>query len=139
VERTVTTLWNGRAFWSEYIAPEPKPEPHSGPHPGPPSAFVPGQALSFCFDCSSNLRPGQRCSTVSAQARREMTPAELFKAPLCPLDLEDELYRRKYGATKAEMAEGERVEKDLQKDDDKSQAWCYVPNPLRRWRKKASK
>jgi hypothetical protein len=129
VERAsgMTTLWNGRAFWAEYIAPEPKPEPH----PGPPTVFLPGQAVSFCADCSNHLRPGERCSTVSAQARREMTPTELFAAPLCPLDLEDELYRRRFGATRAELEDGERIEREVTEKDDGRGPWLYFPDRLR--------
>jgi hypothetical protein len=107
--------------------------------PAPPNCSIPGApAVSYCADCRDGLHPTERCSTVSARVRRELTLAELYKASLCPFDLRDELDRRRFGAPREELEEAERVEQELTEKDDGRGPWVYVSNPLRRWRKKAS-
>jgi hypothetical protein len=104
--------------------------------PAPPNCSIPGASgVSYCADCSDRLHPKQRCSAVSARVRREMTLPELYAASLCPFDLRDELDRRRFGATRAELEEAERAEQDLRKDEDEPRVWCYVPDRLRRRRK----
>ena len=108
------------------------------PEPGPPNCSIPGATgVSHCADCRDGLHPKERCSTVSASARREMTLAELYRAPLCPFDLRDEIDRRRFGATREELEVAERAERELKEKDDGS-IWCYIPNPLRRRKPKAS-
>jgi hypothetical protein len=134
---SVSTLWDGRAFWAQHIAP-PAAEPQS--QPGPPNCSIPGvSGVSYCASCTDGLHPKQRCSAVPARVRREMTLPELYAASLCPFDLRDELDRRRFGATRDELEEGERIEQELTEKDDGRGPWVYVSNPLRRWRKKASK
>jgi hypothetical protein len=104
--------------------------------PAPPECSIPGApAVSFCADCTEKLHPSERCSTVPARMRREMPLAELYRAPLCPFDLREEVDRRRFGSTRAELEEAERVEQDLRKDEGDKSVWCYIPDRRRRRRK----
>jgi hypothetical protein len=121
--------------WDPMMGPVLVERSTVAPEPGPPNCSIPGApAVSYCADCRDGLHPKERCSAVSERVRRELPLAELYRASLCPFDLRDELDRRRFGATRAELEEAERTERDLRDDEDDKSVWCYIPDRLRRRR-----
>jgi hypothetical protein len=108
----------------------------SEPEPAPPFVAVRGlTGCSFCLGCSRDLHPSERCSGVSRRVREQMSAEELFSVAMCPLDLEDEVWRRKYDATRDELEQVEQFQEDLKQDEEPS-GWVYVPMRWLRRRRK---
>jgi hypothetical protein len=62
----------------------------------PPDVALPPGAYSYCWRCTTNLGPGQRCTEPEQFAKLRNAPAhELLSVPCCPLDLKDELDARR--------------------------------------------
>jgi hypothetical protein len=108
----------------------------SEPEHGPPFVAIRGlTGCSFCLRCSRALHPSERCSGMSRRAREELAPEQLFSTSMCPLDLEDEYWRRKHGATRAELEQVEQFEQDLKQDEESPGGFLYIPG-LRRLRRR---
>jgi hypothetical protein len=86
--------WNGPAYAREYLNPR-EPMPVRRDH-HPPDVVLPPGAYSYCFRCTTNLGPGQRCTEPEQFFKlRNAGAHELLSVPCCPLDLADEIAARR--------------------------------------------
>ena len=80
------------------------------PEPPQPRS-LPSGAFCFCRKCSDELRPQERCSQVSGATLFDLSDEALVaqEGGICPLDVADELRRRRYALTYGEKPRRRRL------------------------------